>query len=111
MWQKVFSRISRQDIFLSSKIMRVDRFNLFFMRNKKTLDAVMEQIGLTLAQLRLAKGYDSIKEFTTEFGLPMIQYWRIEKGKANVTLKSLYKLLAIHSLTLQQFFCHMDQNS
>lgn len=80
------------------------------MKNKKSLNNMMEQIGLTLAQLRLAKGYDSIKDFTREFGLPMIQYWRIEKGKANVTLKSLYKLLAIHSLSLQQFFCHMEQH-
>ena len=79
------------------------------MRNNKSLNTLMEQIGLGLAQLRLAKGYDSIKDFTAEFGLPMIQYWRIEKGKANVTLKSLYKLLAIHSLSLQQFFCLLDQ--
>jgi transcriptional regulator with XRE-family HTH domain len=81
------------------------------MKNSKSLDNVMEQMGLALAQLRLAKGYDSIKDFTAKFGLPMIQYWRIEKGKANVTLKSLYKLLSIHSLTLQQFFCHIDQTS
>lgn len=81
------------------------------MKNKKSLDAIMEQIGIGLAQLRLAKGYDSIKDFTAEFGLPMIQYWRIEKGKANVTLKSLYKLLAIHSLSLTQFFCYLEQRS
>jgi transcriptional regulator with XRE-family HTH domain len=79
------------------------------MKNTNSLNIVMEQIGIALAQLRLSKGYDSIKDFTSEFGLPMIQYWRIEKGKANVTLKSLYKLLAIHSLSLQQFFCYMDQ--
>jgi transcriptional regulator with XRE-family HTH domain len=82
-----------------------------FMKKKDSLNIVMEQIGLALAQLRLAKGYDSIKDFTAQFGLPMIQYWRIEKGKANVTLKSLYKLLAIHSLTIQQFFCYMNQRS
>jgi hypothetical protein len=81
------------------------------MKKNKSLDTVMEQIGFALAQLRLAKGYDSIKDFTTKFDLPMIQYWRIEKGKANVTLKSLYKLLAIHSLSLGQFFCYMDQQS
>jgi transcriptional regulator with XRE-family HTH domain len=81
------------------------------MKSKKSLDVIMEQIGIGLAQLRLAKGYDSIKDFTAEFGLPMIQYWRIEKGKANVTLKSLYKLLAIHSLSLTQFFCYLEQRS
>lgn len=81
------------------------------MKNKASLNILMEQIGIGLAQLRLAKGYDSIKDFTSEFGLPMIQYWRIEKGKANVTLKSLYKLLAIHSLSLTQFFCYLEQKS
>lgn len=81
------------------------------MKNKVSLNILMEQIGIGLAQLRLAKGYDSIKDFTSEFGLPMIQYWRIEKGKANVTMKSLHKLLAIHSLSLTQFFCYLEQKS
>jgi transcriptional regulator with XRE-family HTH domain len=71
----------------------------------------MEQIGHALVALRMEKGYMSIKEFTSQFGLPMIQYWRIEKGKANITLKTLYKLLAIHSLTIQQFFCYLDEHS
>lgn len=75
------------------------------MRKGKSLDNVMEKIGLALAQLRLEKGYGSIKEFTEKHDLPMIQYWRIEKGKANVTLRSLHKLLSIHRISLQQFFC------
>jgi hypothetical protein len=78
------------------------------MRSKKSLDYVMQQIGTTLTKLRLEKGYESLKEFTEDHGLPMIQYWRIEKGKANLTLKSLYKLVAIHSLTVQQFFCYLN---
>jgi hypothetical protein len=79
------------------------------MKSKRSLDYIMEQIGLALAQLRLEKGYDSIKEFTEDHGLPMIQYWRIEKGKANVTLKSLYKLLTIHSISMQKFFCLLHE--
>lgn len=79
------------------------------MKMKKSLDTLMEQIGHGLTELRLQKGYDSIKEFALDHGLPMIQYWRIEKGKANVTLKSLYKLLSIHSLTVKEFFCYLDK--
>jgi len=31
-----------------------------------------------------------------------VQYWRIEKGKTNLTLKSL-RLLEIHGLNLKEF--------
>jgi transcriptional regulator with XRE-family HTH domain len=71
----------------------------------KSLKTILEKIGEKLRVLREEKGYDSIKEFAIDNELPMIQYWRIEKGKANLTLKSLYRLLAIHSVTVEQFFC------
>ena len=71
----------------------------------RSLKPVLEQIGTKLRDLREKKGYDSIKEFANDYDLPMIQYWRIEKGKANLTLKSLNKLLAIHSLSMEDFFC------
>jgi transcriptional regulator with XRE-family HTH domain len=71
----------------------------------KSLKAILEQIGAKLRELREEKGYDSIKDFANDHDLPMIQYWRIEKGKANLTLKSLTRILAIHSLTMEDFFC------
>jgi hypothetical protein len=55
--------------------------------------------------LRAQKGFNNISDFANEHNLPLIQYWRIEKGKANVTLKSLVKLLAIHQLAPEEFFC------
>lgn len=61
-------------------------------------------VGVTLAELREKKGYSTIKEFTRKYDLPEIQYWRMEKGKANITFKSLCKILAIHNLTLHEFF-------
>jgi hypothetical protein len=79
------------------------------MKNKKSFDATMEEIGHALAELRIQKGYDSIKDFTTDYQLPMIQYWRIEKGRANVTLKSLHKLLDIHRMNIVDFFCYLNQ--
>lgn len=79
------------------------------MKSTYSLDNVMGDIGHALAELRLQKGYDSIKNFTQEFGLPMIQYWRIEKGKANLTLKSLYRLLSIHNISIGDFFCYLNK--
>ena len=66
---------------------------------------MLVSVGMTLAELRIRKGYSTIREFTYKFDLPEIQYWRMEKGKTNVTLKSLSKILYIHNLTLQEFFC------
>jgi hypothetical protein len=56
----------------------------------------------------MKKGYATIKAFALRYDLPEIQYWRIEKGKANVTLKSLSRILDIHHVSLQDFFCLID---
>lgn len=71
----------------------------------KGLQTILVRIGTGLSMLRIQKGFNNISDFANEFNLPMIQYWRIEKGKANVTLKSLVKLLAIHQLAVEEFFC------
>jgi hypothetical protein len=70
----------------------------------KTLESILQRIGCGLSNLREQKGYVSIKDFANDHDLPMIQYWRIEKGKANITLKTLTKLLAIHQMTVDDFF-------
>lgn len=66
-------------------------------------------VGIRLAELRVKKGYATIKEFVQRYDLPEIQYWRIEKGKANITFKSLTKILSIHNMSLQEFFCTVDE--
>lgn len=75
------------------------------MKSDKAFKNLLAEIGQTLAELRLKKGFDTIKSFTEYYDLPEIQYWRMEKGKANITLKSLSKILHIHRITLQEFFC------
>ena len=82
--------------------------NLNFIEMKaKTLDSKLKQIGAGLSELRKKKGYDTIRDFAKAYKLPEIQYWRIENGKTNLTLKSLTKLLNIHKLTLEDFFCKL----
>jgi transcriptional regulator with XRE-family HTH domain len=72
---------------------------------QKALNILLKSIGDHLARLRMKKGYTTIKEFAKRHKLPAIQYWRIEKGKANLTVKSLGRILAIHRVSFEDFFC------
>ena len=64
----------------------------------------LQQIGAKLAELRRMKGYRSHVKFTEDFDLARVQYWRMEKGKTNFTIKSLSRVLRIHGVTLEEFF-------
>ena len=75
------------------------------MKSDKAFKNLLGEIGICLAELRVKKGFATIKAFTERYDLPEIQYWRIEKGKTNITLKSLSRILRIHRLSLQEFFC------
>lgn len=80
------------------------------MHTKAFQDTLMT-IGAKLEELRTRKGYSSIKEFAVKNQLPVIQYWRMERGQANLTIKSLAKVLTIHDLTVKDFFCYMDNEN
>jgi transcriptional regulator with XRE-family HTH domain len=71
---------------------------------RSSLNGVLEIIGKKLFELRIQKGYTSHADFAADYDLPRIQYWRMEKGKANMTIKSLHKVLAIHDLTVEDLF-------
>ncbi|HYG19465.1 MAG TPA: helix-turn-helix transcriptional regulator [Ohtaekwangia sp.] len=80
-------------------------------KKSKSLYSTLEDIGVWLSELRTAKGYDTIKEFAIDHDLPLIHYWRIEKGKANLTIKTLLGLLSIHKVSLEDFFCAIKSNA
>jgi hypothetical protein len=71
---------------------------------EKKFENLLRRIGCGLSHLRVNKGYSTIKGFTADHSLPSIQYWRIEKGKANITLKTLTSILAIHGVSVDDFF-------
>ena len=75
------------------------------MKANDSYNKILLILGTGLAGLREKKGYHTITEFAKEYDLPEIQYGRMEKGQANITLKSLVKILAIHQLTIHDFFC------
>lgn len=61
------------------------------------------QIAEKIKSLRIKKGFTSHETFANEYEFNRVQYWRIEKGQ-NMTLKTLLKILAIHDLSLEEFF-------
>jgi len=90
----------------------MNRFiNNFKVVKEDVLKETLERIGSRLTELRKQKGYSSHEDFAYDYDLPRVQYWRIEKGKANVTIKSLYRILAIHKLTVDDFFCQLHKES
>jgi hypothetical protein len=71
---------------------------------------VQVEIGMAIAQLRIEAGYATTKEFTSLHDLPEIQYWRIENGKANLTMKSIYRILEVHNVDFFEFFQSIRPN-
>lgn len=67
-------------------------------------EEILKKIGDKLRELRIQKGYSSYETFAFDNDLPRMQYWRIEKGETNVTIKSLLKILNIHNTSLKDFF-------
>jgi transcriptional regulator with XRE-family HTH domain len=65
---------------------------------------ICKEIGDKLKHLRLKSGYSSYENFAVEHDLSRMQYWRIEKGLTNLTIRSLVKILNIHKVTLEDFF-------
>jgi transcriptional regulator with XRE-family HTH domain len=73
-------------------------------KNETAFQKQLIKIGDKLAELRKKKSYTSHETFAYDNELSRVQYWRMEKGKTNITLKSLCAILEIHGLDLKDFF-------
>lgn len=62
------------------------------------------EIGRKLKNLRIKNGYSSYENFALEHELSRMQYWRIEKGLTNLTIRSLVAILNIHKISIEDFF-------
>jgi hypothetical protein len=78
-------------------------------KKEDTLQQTLDLIGSRLMELRKAKGYTSHEIFCYDFDLPRMQYWRMENGKTNVTLKSLHRVVTIHKITMEDFFNDLSE--
>ena len=70
----------------------------------RILGAFSRTVAEVFMSLRKAKGYTSYENFAFTNNFPRAQYWRVEDGEGNLTLRTLSRLLAIHNLTLMDFF-------
>ena len=82
-----------------------------FVKEEEVLSNLLKRVGLKLAELRKQKGYTSHEDFALDHDIPRVQYWRIEKGQTNITMKSLIRLLTIHKLTVEEFFSGLYRES
>lgn len=67
------------------------------------IDPRIQEIAQKIKQLRIDAGYTSAENFAYDNELNRVQYWRVESG-ANITLKTLLKVLDIHQISLGNFF-------
>jgi transcriptional regulator with XRE-family HTH domain len=75
----------------------------------KNFERSLSDIGDKLRILRLRNGYKSYETFAFENNLSRMHYWRIEKGKTNLTVKTLVKILEIHHVTIEEFFTEFER--
>ena len=66
-------------------------------------DATIRRIGEKIKELRVKAGYNSYETFAHDHNLDRKQYWRMENG-ANLTMRSLLKVLKLHRKTPKDFF-------
>jgi len=67
-------------------------------------EQALRDVGLRLKKLRENAGYTSYENFAIQNEFSRMQYWRLENGKANLTLRSLVTILDIHALSVEEFF-------
>ena len=63
----------------------------------------LERLGMRIKAVRKAKGYTNYEHFAYQNGFNRVQYGRYENG-ANISFKTLVKLVAAFDMTLEEFF-------
>lgn len=67
-----------------------------------------KRVGEALKKLRKEKGYGSHVGFANDNEIDQKYYFQVEKGKRNLSLGYLAKVLKAHDLKLGQFFNDLD---
>lgn len=70
---------------------------------QEEVTAQLENFGSRLKTIRKQKGYTNYEHFAYEHGFNRVQYGRYENG-ANISFKTLVKIVAAFDMTLAEFF-------
>ena len=62
------------------------------------------KLGIRLKELRKLKGYSNHEDFAYDLDMTRSQYWEYEKGKKNITIFTLNRILKILNISLSDFF-------
>ena len=73
------------------------------MANKEFTAKQLEKLGQRIKAVRKAKGYTNYEHFAYQNGFNRVQYGRYENG-ANISFKTLVRLIAAFDMTLEEFF-------
>lgn len=69
----------------------------------KSDEELLKEIGLRIRKLREESGYGSYEKFAFDNDISRMHYWQIEKGKVNITMKTLNKILNVYNIELEDF--------
>jgi len=85
-------------------------FTLGMAKSKKVkpsesdFDIFLQKIGERMKQLRLKKGFSNYENFAYENNIGRSQYGKYEKGKDDLRMSSMYKVLNSLDVSFEQFF-------
>ncbi|MCO6359173.1 helix-turn-helix domain-containing protein [Roseivirga pacifica] len=76
------------------------------MEEMEPIDDTLKAIGNRLKELREAGGFDGgyVAFAIHHVDMQPKQYWKLETGSTNFTIKTLLRVLAVHKLSLEEFF-------
>lgn len=74
----------------------------------ETLDPRNKLIANRIKELRFNAGFTSQEDFSNEFNIGRMSYWRAESGTTNITMKLLYQIIDAHNLSLAEFFAPLE---
>jgi len=70
-------------------------------------EEIIKKIGERIKQLRKKADYKNYENFAFDNEINRVQYGKMETG-TNFTIKSLLKILAVHGLSLKDFFSEIN---
>jgi transcriptional regulator with XRE-family HTH domain len=74
---------------------------------KANVGVLLKRMGRRLRKLRVNAGYSSYETFAVDHDLSRRYYWAVENGR-NISIAYLVKILAIHDMTMEDFFKDLD---
>jgi transcriptional regulator with XRE-family HTH domain len=67
-------------------------------------EVFLQKVGARMRQLRIEKGYTNYEHFAYDHNIGRAQYGKYEKGRDDLRLSSLYRVLSEMGISFEDFF-------